>query len=106
MRVLSEIAARLWQVLPQLCLHPNTDCNCAKITRLMSADVWDCATPQQIIRVESFSLDLSCLFFFFFNGGGVSLKTPNMDHQGQSGTSNAVPSTPAFPVSPPTPYGE
>lgn len=71
--------------------------------------VWTCYTR----RPGNHALDFSpCSYFFFFPfyphpKPGCLYKINNMDNQGQTTNgSNIVPSTPAFPVSPPTPYGE
>lgn len=74
-------ATCVWK--PQACLHPNTDCSRAKITRLMSADVLDYAgVLQRYSRSSSLKrfILLSVSFIVFrgvrLNGDRVSMKPP------------------------------
>lgn len=75
--------------------------------------VWACYTRRPGNHVLDFSpcsyFSFSFFFFPFYPHPkpGRLYKINNIDNQGQTTNgSNIVPSTPAFPVSPPTPYGE
>lgn len=103
---------------PQPCLHPNTDCSRAGTDHKTDVcwcalrSLWLCgpAAPKEQINnrfLNSLFFFSSFLVFFWvrLKRGRLS-ETSNMDHQGPAGGSKVAPSTPAFPVSPPTPYGE
>lgn len=98
-----------WNEWPK-CLHQNTGCSHTQITRLMPACV--CVlSPFKTLGEKNglftflpFFIPLS--YFFLFKKHGHLYKSNSVDYQGRTVSSDIVPPTPAFPVSPPTPYGK
>uniref|UniRef100_A0A8P4KJ85 Tensin 3 n=1 Tax=Dicentrarchus labrax TaxID=13489 RepID=A0A8P4KJ85_DICLA len=81
--------------------HHKTDvCWCACVCVCVCVCVW-ARFPIRLRNVTDFFL---LILFCSFLKHGHLYKTNSVDFQGHTDNSNVVPPTPAFPVSPPTPY--